>query len=54
MNLLFAAPQTGITFLIVLLVVVFFQVIIHNAQETKRFKKLDERLRRIEDKLFEK
>ena len=51
MVLLLASPQIGITFLIILLVAVFFQVIIHNSQENKRFKEIQERLKNIEDKM---
>ena len=51
MNLLLAVPEVGITFLIVLLVMVFFQIIIHNGQETKRFKKLVEELKLLNEKI---
>ena len=49
--LMLAATSAGITFLIILLVMVFFQVIIHNSQEKKRHKETQDRLKTIEDKL---
>lgn len=49
MELLWAGPSVGITFLIVLVVVIFFQVIIHNIQENKRFKEIQEQLKRLEE-----
>lgn len=51
MNPILASQNFGITVLIVLLVVVFFQVIIHNAQESKRYKRMEERLNQLEDKI---
>lgn len=51
METLMATPSVGITFLIVFVVVIFFQVIIHNTQENKRFKKLEEQLKNIEEQL---
>lgn len=51
MELIMATPSIGITFLIILLVMVFFQVIIHNSQESKRNKRLVEQMNRLEKKL---
>ncbi|NQU35720.1 MAG: hypothetical protein HQ521_21030 [Bacteroidetes bacterium] len=51
MELIMTVPNVGITFLIILLVVVFFQVIIHNTQESKRYKRLLEQMNRLEKKL---
>jgi preprotein translocase subunit YajC len=49
--LIMTVASTGISFLIILLVMVFFQVIIHNSQEKKRHKETQDRLKAIEDKL---
>lgn len=51
MELIMAMPRAGITFLIVLLIAVFFQVIIHNARETKRYNKIKEQLNRMENEI---
>ena len=48
---LLASTSAGIAFLIILLVMVFFQVIIHNVQEKKRYKETQDRLKAIEDKM---
>ena len=47
-------PKIGIVVLLVLVVMVFFQVIIQNKRETKRFNKLIERIGEIEKKLENK
>ena len=51
MELLMSTPNLGIITLLMLAVMIFFQVIIHNTQETKRFKKLEEQMKRMEGKL---
>lgn len=51
MELIMTIPNVGITFLIIILVMVFFQVIIHNTQESKRYKRILEQMNRLEKKL---
>ncbi len=51
MELLMSTPNLGIITLLMLAVMIFFQVIIHNTQENKRFKEIQDRLKEIEDKL---
>ena len=51
MNLLMSTPNLGIITLLMLAVMIFFQVIIHNSQETKRFNKMEEQLKTLEEKL---
>jgi len=51
MNLLMSTPNLGIITLLMLAVMIFFQVIIHNNQETKRFSKMEEQLKKLEEKL---
>lgn len=46
-----STPNLGIITLLMLAVMIFFQVIIHNTQENKRFKEIQDRLKEIEDKL---
>jgi len=54
MELLMSSPNLGIITLLMLAVMIFFQVIIHNAQESKRYKKLEEQLKNIEEQLKKK
>jgi hypothetical protein len=57
MEILMTSPNLGIITLLMLAVMIFFQVIIHNSQEKKRFRKLEEQLRKQEEmieKLSEK
>jgi len=51
MNLLMSTPNLGIITLLMLTVMIFFQVIIHNSQEKKRFNKMEEQLKKLEEKL---
>ena len=51
MNLLMSTSNLGIITLLMLAVMIFFQVIIHNTQESRRFKEIQDRLKAIEDKL---
>ena len=51
MVLLMSTPNMGIITLLMLAVMIFFQVIIHNGQETKRYNKIVEQLKRLEEKL---
>ena len=51
MVLLMSTPNLGIITLLMLAVMIFFQVIIHNGQETKRYNKIVEQLKRLEEKL---
>ena len=51
MHLLMSTPYLGIITLLILAVMIFFQVIIHNTQESRRFKEIQDRLKAIEDKL---
>ena len=46
-----STPNLGIITLLMLAVMIFFQVIIHNNQETKRFSKMEEQLKKLEEKL---
>ena len=54
MELLMSTPNLGIITLLMLAVMIFFQVIIHNNQETKRFKELKAQIRKLEKKLENK
>ena len=51
MELLLTSPNLGIITLLMLAVMIFFQVIIHNNQETKRYNKMEEQLKKLEEKL---
>ena len=51
MELLMSSPNLGIITLLILAVMIFSQVIIHNTRETKRFNKMEEHLNRLEEKL---
>ena len=51
MELLMSTPNLGIIALVILAVMIFFQVIIHNSQETKRFNQLNEHINRLEEKI---
>jgi cell division protein FtsB len=51
MELLMTTPNMGIITLLILAVVIFFQVIIHNTQETKRFNQLNDQIRKLEEKI---
>lgn len=51
MELLMSTPNVGIITLLLLTVMIFFQVIIHNSMETKRFNQLKEQMRRLEEKI---
>ena len=51
MELLMSSPNVGIITLLVLAVMIFFQVIIHNTQEKKRFNQLNEQIKRLEEKM---
>ena len=46
-----SSPNLGIITLLMLALMIFFQVIIHNTQETKRYKKINEQLNKLEEKL---
>ena len=51
MELLMAATSRGVTFVIILLVMVFFQVIMHNVRSHKQHKELLKRISELEKKL---
>jgi hypothetical protein len=51
MELLMSTPNLGIITLLVLAMMIFFQVIIHNTKETKRFDQLNEHMKRLEEKI---
>ena len=51
MVLLMSTPNMGIITLLMLAVMIFFQVIIHDGQETKRYNKIVEQLKTLEEKL---
>jgi hypothetical protein len=51
MEILMTAPNLGIITLLMLAVMIFFQVIIHNSKETKRFKELNEHIKQLEEKI---
>ena len=51
MEILMSTPNLGIITLLMLAVMIFFQVLIHNTAETKRFNKLEEQLNNLQEKL---
>ena len=51
MELLMSTPNLGIIALVILAVMIFFQVIIHNTKETKRFNQLNAHINRLEEKI---
>lgn len=53
MELLMSTPNMGIITLLLLTVMIFFQVIIHNTTESKRFERLNSKLKDLERKLEE-